>query len=331
MAEEAGKREKWLVAAWPGMGTVSIGAAAYLINTLGARFVHELRSRDIFELTHVEVKDGLAKPGQMPRSVFFEWSNPAANRDLLIFLGEAQPPNRGYSLCHTVLDYAQSRGVNRVFTFAAMATQLHPSNKPNVFGVATNGEAIRELQSLEVTILKEGQITGLNGVLLAAAADRGIQAACLMGELPYFATAVPNPGASQAVLEVFTTLAGVEMDFDSLKVQADAVEEALLKMLEKLQDAARQQEAAGEEGFTVPEFAIEEPDEEPEEEETPEKQGPAEKKPALNYHARQRIEQLFKAAGQDRDKAFELKAELDRLGVFDQYEDRFLDLFKRAE
>ena len=36
-------------------------------------------------------------------------------------------------------------------------------------------------------------------------------------------------------------------------------------------------------------------------------------------------------AGKDRSKAFELKAFLDRNGVFGEYEDRFLDLFKKAE
>jgi hypothetical protein len=38
---------------------------------------------------------------------------------------------------------------------------------------------------------------------------------------------------------------------------------------------------------------------------------------------------LFNQANQDRSKAFELKQELDRLGVFKDYEDRFLDLFKK--
>ena len=33
----------------------------------------------------------------------------------------------------------------------------------------------------------------------------------------------------------------------------------------------------------------------------------------------------------DRAKAIELKQELDRLGVFKDYEDRFLDLFKKAK
>jgi hypothetical protein len=43
----------------------------------------------------------------------------------------------------------------------------------------------------------------------------------------------------------------------------------------------------------------------------------------------QRIEELFEQAVKDRSKAFELKQELDRLGLFKEYEDRFLDLFKK--
>jgi hypothetical protein len=43
---------------------------------------------------------------------------------------------------------------------------------------------------------------------------------------------------------------------------------------------------------------------------------------------RQRIERLFEQATQDRSKTYELKSELDRLDVFKEYEDRFLDLFK---
>lgn len=40
---------------------------------------------------------------------------------------------------------------------------------------------------------------------------------------------------------------------------------------------------------------------------------------------------MFESARRDQHKAFHLKEELDRLGVFRQYEDRFLDLFRRAE
>ena len=44
---------------------------------------------------------------------------------------------------------------------------------------------------------------------------------------------------------------------------------------------------------------------------------------------RRRIEEFFDRAAADRAQAFNLKRELDRLGVFKEYEDRFLDLFKK--
>ena len=43
------------------------------------------------------------------------------------------------------------------------------------------------------------------------------------------------------------------------------------------------------------------------------------------------LEALFAQAREDRSKAFELKQELDRLGVFHDYEDEFLNLFQRPE
>lgn len=331
--EQPTEREKWLVAAWPGMGNVGVGACAYLLSQLTAKLIYELPARDVFELQHVEVKDGLAKPGRLPRSMFFQWNDPRQPRDLLIFLGEAQPSDRGYSFCHRLLDYATSRGISRVITFAAMATQLHPADTPNVLGIATDGEGIRRLQSLEVKLLKEGQISGLNGVLLAAAAERNVPGMCLLGELPYFAAAVPNPKSSKAVLEVFSTLGGLEIDFTELDKQAEAVERGLIELLEKLQDAAKEQGEGDE--FSMPEIRMVEADEDDDEgEEKPESLAESDdssKEPSLDYESRARIESLFEAARRDRAKAVNLKAELDRLGVFRQYEDRFLDLFKRAE
>ena len=52
--------------------------------------------------------------------------------------------------------------------------------------------------------------------------------------------------------------------------------------------------------------------------------------PQLDARARRRLERLFVRAREDRTQALELKAELDRLGVFKDYEDRFLDLFKQG-
>jgi hypothetical protein len=44
----------------------------------------------------------------------------------------------------------------------------------------------------------------------------------------------------------------------------------------------------------------------------------------------ERVESLFQRAKFDRSTAFELKKELERLGVFARFEDRFLDLFEHG-
>ena len=319
MANAQELREPWLVAVWPGMGNVAAGAGAYLVAKLGAKLVFELPSREFFDVQHIEVKDGLARIGRLPRSMVFEWRGGDHRHDVLVFLGEAQPQQNGYAFCHRLLDYAMQRGVKRVFTFAAMATQLHPSSNPRVFGVATENDELLEVKNLGVEILREGQISGLNGVLLAACAERNLPGICLMGELPFFAAGVPNPKASQVVLDVFSRLAGVSIDFTEINEQAEAVEQGLLQLLEKMKESARQQ--SDEEGFSIPE---------PETEEG-EAESAADEKKELDYAARQRIESLFKDASRNRGKAFQLKEELDRLGVFEQFEDRFLDLFKKAD
>jgi len=317
-------RDPWLVAVWPGMGNVAIGAGAYLIAKLNAHLVAEMPNEGVFDLTSIDVKAGLAKPSRLPRGMFFEWRNPAPGgqgRDLMIFVGEAQPPAHGFAYCQRLLVYAEQRGVKRLYTFAAMATQLHPSNHPRVFGAATDEASLSDLRKTEVILLKEGQISGLNGVLLAAGSERGIAGTCLLGELPFFAAGVPNPKASQAVLEVFASMSGIEIDFADLKPQVVAVEQALLQMLEKMQEAAREQ---GEE------LEVEEADEtatEPEDGASDGSTGP----PKIDDATSRKIEQLFAAAEKDRGNAMRLKQELDKHNVFKQYEDRFLDLFRKAD
>ena len=319
MAERGQLREPWLVAAWPGMGSVALVAGTYLVQHLPARKVHEMDLHDFFDVQSVDVDEGVAAASPLPRGMFFECRVPRAGRDLLIFLGEAQPPARGYSLCEQVVEYAARRGVKRIFTFAAIATQLHPGTPPHAFAVASDKESLEEATAFGVEVLKNGKVSGLNGLLLAAAADRGVPAVCLLGELPYFAVEVPNPGAAKAVLERFTEIAGIDIDLAPLGRQAHALEEHLLRLLEQLEASG---EAAGAD--------VSEGEADEEDEFRPlVRDDPADAN-VLEPGVRQRIEALFDKARQDRAKAVELKQELDRLGVFKQYEDQFLDLFRHG-
>lgn len=301
------------------MGNVAIIAAGYLVQQLGLEAVSEISASGHFDVSQVEVSNGRITPPRLPRSVFFRGKAPAGGRELIVFLGEAQPSVGGYAFAHQLLEQAVELGAERVVTFASMASQLHPSSAPKVYGAATTDETIEELRRLEVLLLKDGQIGGLNGTLLGAAYERGIPGFCLLGEIPFFGAGVPNPKAARAVLSVFAVLAGIDINLAELDKHAEVVDAALLDLLEQL----KAQQAKGGDVPPLPG--------EPSEEEAQDVSGAPAEQPAMDNATRARIETLFDDARADRSKAMRLKTELDKLGVFEQFEDRFLDLFKRAD
>ena len=320
MATKLSLTHPWLVAVWPGMGHVALNAGYYLLAKLGMDVAAELEAGDLFDIDHVEVKGGRIQPARRPRNRFFVWHDPKGERDLVVFLGEAQPPIGKYPFCRQLVTFAKDLGVERVLTFAAMATRMRPEARSRVYGAATDSDGVQELKRLELELVEEGQISGLNGVLLGVAADAGLPGACLLGEMPHLFAQLPFPKASLAVLEVFTTMTGIEVDFTELADQAQVVEEQLGELMSRV-----------EEGFNPgePETDAVQADEDEDEDEDESIPDPfAESKPEPNEA--ERIEGLFRQAARDRSKAFELKQMLDRLGVFKQYEDRFLDLFKKG-
>jgi len=308
MGEKLQLNHPWLVAVWPGMGHVALNAGFYLLTKLDMSVIAEYQANDLFDIDHVEVKQGILRMAQRPRNRFFVWTDPNKKHDLVLFLGEAQPPLGKYAFCRRLIAYARELGVERVFTFAAMATQMHPEHPSRVFGIATDADSLEELKRLELTILQDGHVGGLNGVLLGVAGEAGLLGACLLGEMPHVFSQLPFPKASLAILEVFTTITRIEIDFTEMTEQARIMEEKLGELLAQVENKFGQQAAVEEEGYS------------------PE---PAEQERIPSRDER-RIEELFEKATMDRSKAFELKQELDRLGVFKEYEDRFLDLFKKS-
>ena len=304
----------WLIAVWPGMGNVAISAGYYLVAKLGMELLNEFSPVELFDVEHVNVKNGLIQPAQRPRNRMFVWRDPEGLRDIVVFIGEAQLQAGKYSFCRRLVESAQVLGIERVFTFAAMASDMQPGQLSRVFVAATDERDLNGLRQHDLLLLEEGQIGGLNGVLLAAAYEAGLSGTCLLGEMPHVFLQFPFPKASLVVLDTFTSIAHLELDTSELAEQATAVDERLEEILFRVQDAMEKQSPRTEEFEAFPESETE-----------------PEPEPRLSAADEQQIENLFSQAERERAKAYELKQELDRLGVFAEYEDRFLDLFKRSE
>ncbi len=311
MENEQQLNAPWLIAAWPGMGAVAISAGYYLMAKLGMHLLAEFPAREFFDLERVDVRDGLIITGPLPRSRLFLWQDPDKRHDLIVFIGEAQPPAKGAAFCSKLIGFALKLRVQRVFTFAAMATQMRPEHESRVFGAAIDRGTLAEFKRLDVQVLEEAQISGLNGVLLGVAADSGLKGGCLLGEMPHVFSQFPFPKASLAVLQTFSALASIPLNFSELQAQARQVEKGLEEFLHRLENSVGSP-AAPAAGAA----------------ETAEADSPP-PPPRLSGRDQQRVDELFAAARQDRSRAYELKQELDRLHIFHEYEDRFLDLFHK--
>ena len=201
-----------LIAAWPGIGNVSMLVATYLDKKLGFKPLATVEASHFFDPIGVAVKDNLVESPQFPQSQFYYWKNPGEGSDIILFIGDDQPSSNGYELANCVVDLAESFNVKRIFTCAAAITRIHHSEQPKVWGVATVERLMEELR--EYDLIKRGNlhISGLNGLLLGVAKERNIEGICLLGEVPQHTVRVQNPMAALAILGVLPKMLNFELD-----------------------------------------------------------------------------------------------------------------------
>jgi hypothetical protein len=233
-----------------------------------------------------------------------------------------------YAFCNEIISYAKELGVTEITTFAAMATHMRPEHESRVFAAATDEVTLDSFIQLEAEVLKDGNISGLNGVLLGAAAAAQLHGSCFLGEMPSIFHQFPYPKASLNVLRIFCQAVGLTLDTAELEEQAKTMDEQLSKWLRRLERSMQQREGEVGPDETGLEEEANQSNEAEEEFDVGSVSGVGESN-LLSNQDQERIETLFDAATTDRSKAYELKRELDRLQVFKQYENRFLDLFRQ--
>ncbi|MBI4863077.1 MAG: PAC2 family protein [Candidatus Riflebacteria bacterium] len=272
--EVPGLEEPTLVAAWPGIGLVGYNAVEFLRTALDPRPVARIEVDEFFSLQGVQVKDGLCLPVHFPTNTFYGWKDPGGKRDILLFLGASQPiSGMEMPLASLVVEFALKCGVRQVITAAAMVTQIDHMAPSKIWAVAGRTEDWGLLEKLGAQKLQEGVIGGLNGLLVGVAQQRGLNAACLMGEMPHYTTHIENPKASLVVLEMLTAMLGITVDLGPLRERSRFVETQIHTFLQSARERTESQEtpaAAGPEGSEETELADEEtrPEDESKEEET---------------------------------------------------------------
>jgi uncharacterized protein len=290
-----------VLAAWPGMGNVGLITVDYLRRGLDAKPFAEIDMSPFFIPDSIVVKDGIAQLPEIPTSVLYYVQNP----DLIIFESNAQIAGReGIMIIKMLLDVLEQFGCRKIYTFAAFAQPMSHANESQTLVTCSHPSVFDYLRKFSVMPMPDGYIAGLNGLLLGVAASRRIDAACFLGTIPSYASNLHYPKASIALVRLVDEILGIQVPVNDLEEgvaameqQFDMIEERIKEFIPSL-NREEEQEIAEVEDERVPHVIMD------------------------------KIERLFQEASHNREKAGELKEELDRWKLFELYEDRFLDLFK---
>jgi proteasome assembly chaperone (PAC2) family protein len=247
-----------LVACWPGIGNIGIMAVDLLRRMVGAEELGEIEPWDFFYPKKVLIENGELKDLEFPESKFY--FKKTGKRDLLFFIGEEQPSDGGgnyaegtkaYKMANLVLDVAQKFGCRRVYTSGAAVAPIHHTTRSRVWVVPNSAGLLDEIKDYENTVLMsevegrngQGNITGLNGLLLGVAKKRGLEAICVMGEIPIYVHGfpIPYPKGSKAVLEVLSAVLGVVVPMDEIDVLIQQSDSEIENVYEKLPAEIKEQ------------------------------------------------------------------------------------------
>ncbi len=300
------------IAAWPGMGEVAYRSALFLREVLGFKLFAKLESHQLFKPAAVSVEKGIISIPAVPAGFFYYYKGKNSN-DIILFLGEAQPPLEYAELLSlAIINFIKKYKVKQIFTFAAKPEAIDHKGKSKAWIAATHNELLKTFEKLGLKILKEGQISGLNGIIIGIAKKKGIKGACILAEIPFYTVQIENPKATGIILGIISKYLKLNLDISSIVKRCKFIEEEIDKLITYLK---------GDTSLSMP---------------TPLNDEDIDKikKDLAAYtklprSARNKIEGLFKEAKQDITIANKLKSELDQWNVYKEYEDKFLDLFRK--
>jgi len=220
-----------LVCGLPGSGYVGKLAADHLVSTFKLRRVAEYTSSTFPPQVSVK-EDGTV---DQPKGEMYFAS--ARRKGLFVFTADAQPTTSEgeYELSDAVVKFAKKCGVKKVYTLAAYITGSF-SKSPRVFGAGTSKGMVGLLAENGVTLMKDGGISGMNGLLIGVAAIRGLEGACLLGETSGY---VVDADASKAILQLLSKVVGIPIDTSKLDEKAEETKN-VISQLQAMADQARE-------------------------------------------------------------------------------------------
>lgn len=211
-----------VVCGLPGSALVGKVAVDHLIESLDSKLLADIYCEGLPPQIFIE-DDG--SPALMKNEIYYSKKDGNLKRDLLLYTGDAQPtiPEAEYALAESVINMLQERGSKELITLGAYSTGEF-SKTPKVYAALSEESLASRVIEAGCDLMKDGVITGMNGLMLGMAKIKGMLGYALLGETSGYAI---DPGASEALLVAFGKLTGVKVDMKELEARAKEAQSIL--------------------------------------------------------------------------------------------------------
>jgi len=214
---------------YAGIGNIGLIAVRHMLTEVKAHLLFEVINLDMPSVAFVE--DGVFTDWANIFSVIvYLWRRPKGSRDVLFSCSFTQPltPLGSNLTAHVLLKNLKDMGVRELVSLGCFGTNNYVRN-PKVYVSATSKKVLKDFENIaNVVPLRDGRISGLNGIMPLLASYYDMKGVSLLAE--GLSRISFNPRSSKALVEVLNTRYDFGIDTGIL----DAYSEKLEKEIEKL-------------------------------------------------------------------------------------------------
>jgi uncharacterized protein (TIGR00162 family) len=219
----------------PGIGNIGRLVATHLVNVFGGTKFGEMLSTSF---PH-QVKNRPDGTLRLMRNELFYSKAPV---DMILLTGDMQPMptdfKSHYVMTSGILDLCRKFGVGLIIAVGGYALGEDIDGDRKVYAGASNPDVAKRYQNSGIQLLDDDPgtpIVGVSGLLPAMSND--IDSICLLGQTA--GEMKPDLDAASAVLNVISSILGVEIDLTEISSAAESIEREMDDIMRRIERVER--------------------------------------------------------------------------------------------
>jgi uncharacterized protein (TIGR00162 family) len=224
-------RSPILICGFPGSGYVGKLAIDHIIEELESVHLADIYSSS-FPPQVIIKNTGTV---ELVKNILYYVKDSGGKHDFLLLTGDAQPLSSKveYLLGEEIINIAKNFGVLQIITLGAYITGMFVES-PRIFGVSTDENGLKLLNSYSVSRIDNGSISGMNGILLGIGKIHKINGISLLGEtsktlLSIVKLEIDMEGLDKKAKDTIMLIKNIERRIGDKNVPGDQVQQMVQK------------------------------------------------------------------------------------------------------